>query len=176
MEVTGVGLWSALAGGCLVVVTFIPSVSPPTLIGAVQRSKQFQCATLVVSTGEMPAGISAARNCLYDNGVPGGVGQKNLVSFSRAGSFSGHSVGGGIRAICGRNGARDVRIPIPAGCGGGLEPPGDRALNSLPTLSRPVYTSSCPDPNRGRGPLRRGRLVPYWFLPWSTSKVSARKV
>ena len=99
-----------VAGGCLVVVTFIPSVSPPTLIGAVQRSKQFQCATLVVSTGEILAGISADRNCLYEKG-PGGVGQKNLVSFSRAGSLLRAFGGWRDPSLPGRDGAPEYGSP-----------------------------------------------------------------
>ena len=59
----GLGVCSRrLSWAALLVVPFILSVLSPTLIGAVQRRKQFQCATLAVSTGEVPAGTSAHRN------------------------------------------------------------------------------------------------------------------
>ena len=99
--------------------------------------------------------ISADRNCLYDKG-PGGVGQKNLVSFSRAGSCSGHSVGGGIRSICGRNGARDVRIPIPAGCGGGLEPLWGSCTEFSSHPVPPCFILVVPRPQQGKGPVTTG--------------------
>ena len=69
-----------LSWAALLVVPFILSVLSPTLIGAVQRRKQFQCATLALSAGEVPAGTSAhgKTRMLW----AGRCGSKILVSFS----------------------------------------------------------------------------------------------
>ena len=90
-----------LSWAALLVVPFILSVLSPTLIGAVQRRKQFQCATLALSTGEVPAGTSAHRKTSML-----GAGRCGSEDFSfflptpaarLAGSLSGHSFGDGIR-------------------------------------------------------------------------------